>query len=420
MKFGPLEDIFKSLSHALQNKAGGRTGLFFQAYAFLWIVLSTYLIVSLILSINNKLDLVYVASAPIYIFLLYTIIYIFWTYEKKVGIERRRVKELQVVDSVNLEYKFTEPAELGFNNMLFFRVNNPTEKRIENIWIRAVFPGTIRCDKPILNLGDLEPMSSVPSSFSFIPLLAGNVSTGYCDLYLEINNNKHQKSPIFFGNIDIVHSYFGLNIEILEELRLGHSSTISVKMKNTLNVDLTNLHIMSSFPEGLKYDTAFSDTKNMTPGSSYSVTYQVMPTIPGTLDIGYFEILFTLGGNNCKIGPVAFGEQHIGIPDVKVKVNVPETLYCEVGNTLSIYVENISDEIVSNVCFNSCFSSFIECHNTGTCIPEIQPHASAYTSLAIKPISAGKIDLGNLNFSFEVNEILCQQEPIDLGTHEVV
>ncbi|WP_342305343.1 hypothetical protein [Methanolobus sp. ZRKC5] len=419
MKFGPLEDVAKSLAHALQNKAGGRSGLFFQIYSFLWIVLSTYLIASLILSINSKLDLIYAASAPIYIFLLYIIIYIFWTYEKRVGIESRRVKELQIVDSVNLEYKFTEPAELGFSNMLFFRVNNPTEKMIENIWIRAAFPGTIRCDKPVLNLGDIEPISSVSSSFSFIPLVAGTMSMGYCDLYLEVNNNKHQKHPIFFGNIDIVHSFFELKFEQLETLRLGQSSTISIKMKNTLNVDLINLHVKSSFPKGLKYDTAFSDTKNMAPDSSYGVTYQIMPTIAGILDIGYFEIIFTLGNNNCKIGPVAFGEQHIQIPDVNVKINVPETLYSEVGNTLNIYVENRSDETVSNVCFNSCFSSFVECQNTDACIPEIQPHSSAYTSLAIKPINAGKIDLGNLNFSFEVNEVLCQQEPIDLGTHEI-
>lgn len=420
MKLGPLEDIVKSLSHALQNKAGGRSGLFFQIYAFLWIVVSTYLIISLILSINNKFDLVYAASAPIYIFLLYAIIYIFWTYEKKVGIEKRRVNELQIVDSVNLEYKFTEPAELGFNNMLFFRINNPTEKKVENIWIRAVFPGTVRCDKTVLNLGDIEPMSSVSSSFSFMPLLAGTVSMGYCDLYLEVNNNKHQKPPIFFGNINIAHSCIRLSIEPLETLRLGHSSTISIKIENTLNVALMDLHVRSSFPEGIKCDTAFSDTKNMAPGSSYDVTYRVMPIIADTLEIGDFEILFTLGDNNCMIGPVAFGEQHIKIPDVNVKINIPETLYSEVGNTLSIYVENKSDEIVSNVCFNSCFSSFIECHNPSVCISEIQPYSSGYTSLVIKPVNAGKMNLGYLNFSFEVKEITCQREPIDMGTHEVV
>lgn len=419
MKFGPLEDMVKSLSHALQNKAGGSSGLFFQIYAFLWIVVSTYLIISLILSINNKFNPVYAASAPIYIFLLYTIIYIFWTYEKKVGIEKRRVNELQIVDSINLEYKFTEPAELGFNNMLFFRVNNPTEKIIENIWIRAVFPGTVRCDKLVLNLGDIQPMSSASSSFTFVPLLSGTVSMGYCDLYLEVNKNKHQKPPIFFGNINIAHSYIRLNTELLETLRLGYSSTISIKIENTLNVNLVNLHVKSSFTDGLKYDTALSDTKNMPPVSSYDITYQVLPIIVGTLNIGHFEILFTLGDNSCMIGPVAFGEQHIQMPDVNVKVNVPETLYSEVANTLSIYAENRSDEIISNVCFNSCFSSFIECHNTDACIPEIQPHSSAYTSLVIRPTDAGKFDLGNLNFSFEVNEILCQQDPIDLGTHEV-
>ncbi|MDY0388691.1 MAG: hypothetical protein RBT65_16525 [Methanolobus sp.] len=419
MKFGLLEDMVKSLSHALQNKAGGGSGLFFQIYAFLWIVVSTYLIISLILSINNKLNLVYAASAPIYIFLFYTIIYIFWTYEKKVGIEKRRVNELQIVDFINLEYKFTEPAELGFNNMLFFRINNPTEKIIENVWIKAVFPRTVRCDKPVLNLGDIQAMSFASSSFAFVPLLSGTVKMGYCDLYLEINKNKHQKPPIFFGNINIAHSCIRLNIELLEALRLGHGSTVSIKIENTLNVNLVNLYVKAYFSDRIKSDTVFSDTKNIVPGSSYDITYQVMPTNVGTLIIGYFEIIFTLGNNNCMIGPVDFGEQHIQMPDVNVKVNVPETLYSEVANTLSIYVENRSDEFISNVCFNSCFSSFIECYNTDACIPEIQPHSSAYASLVIKPINAGKIDLGNLNFSFEVNEILCQQDPIDLGTHEV-
>ena len=419
MNLGPFEDIAKSLSHALYNKAGGRSGLFFQIYAFLWIVLSTYLIVSLILSINKKFDLIYAASAPIYIFLLYAIIYIFWIYEKKVGIERRRVQEMQVVDSVNIEYKFSEPAEIGFTNMLYFRVNNPTDKPVENIWVRAVFPATIRCDKPVLNLADLEPMSSVPSSFSFVPLSSGTVSMGYCDLYFEINNNEHQKPPIFFGNIKISHSYMGLSVELLEPLRFGHSSTISIKMDNRLNADLINLHLKSSFAKGVKYDTVFSDTKTMAPGSSYHVTYQVIPKIPGTIDLGYFDILFTLGDNNCKIGPVVFGEHHIQLPEVNVRINIPDVLYSEVGNTIGIYVDNKSDEIINKVCFNSCFSSFIECHNTGACIPEIQPHSSGYTSLTIKPVNSGKMYLGNLNFSFEVNEVLCQQEPIDLGTHEV-
>jgi hypothetical protein len=38
----------------------------------------------------------------------------------------------------------------------------------------------------------------------------------------------------------------------------------------------------------------------------------------------------------------------------------------------------------------------------------------------IKPVNAGQIDLGNLNISFEVNDITLQKEPIDMGTHGVV
>jgi hypothetical protein len=95
-------------------------------------------------------------------------------------------------------------------------------------------------------------------------------------------------------------------------------------------------------------------------------------------------------------------------------------LYSEVGNSIGIYVDNRSDDVLHNVCFNSCFSSFVECHEPNVCIAEIQPHSSGFTSLVVKPVNPGKIDFGNLNFSFEVNEMICQQEPFDLGTHKVV
>ncbi|WP_094228179.1 hypothetical protein [Methanolobus psychrotolerans] len=420
MKFGALDDIAKSFSHALLNEAGGRSGLFFWSYVFLWIALTSYFIVSRLLSLHERTDLIYLASAPIYIILLYVPIYIFWLYEKKIGIEKRRIKEIQLVDTVNAEYKFAEPVETGFNSMLFLRLNNPTEKLIENIWIRAVFPVTVRCDKPVLSLGSLEPMSSLTASLPFVPLTSGTLSMGYYDLYFEIHGHKHQKPPVFLGNIDISYSFLKVDVKIPEPLRLGHSSIITTKIENRSNVNLDKLQIKCFFHRGLSYDTAFSDTKSMAPGSDYSVIYSITPTIESKIDVGHFDILLNIGGNNCKIGPVAFGEYYVQVPNINIKINIPKTLYSEIGNSIGIYVENRSDEMIHNICFNSCFSSFVECHNPGVCIPEVQPYSSGYTSLVIKPANTGKIDLGNLNFSFEVNGALCQQEPIVLGIHGVV
>ncbi|WP_292467361.1 hypothetical protein [Methanolobus sp.] len=419
MKLGPLDGIVKAIVYSLQNEAGGRSGLFFQFYVFLWIVVTSFFAVTRILSVSERPDPIYIASAPVYIILLYAPIHVFWTYEKNVGIERRRVKEMQLVDSVNIEYKFTEPAEMGFSNFLYLRLNNPTEKPIENIWIRAVFPATIRCDKPVLNLGSLEPVSSLTASFSFVPLVAGSLSMGYYELYFEISNHEHQKPPIFFGNVNSVHSYLALDFELHEPFKFGHSSALSIRMKNYSNRNLDKLHVKCFFAKGFNYDTAFSETTTLLPGSSYEVLHEVTPTIGGMPDLGHFDVMFEIEGNSCMIGDVAFGEHYIQIPEIDIKINMPEILYSEVGNTIGIHVGNKSSEVISNVCFNSCFTSFIECHKPNVCIPAIQPYSSGYVSLVIKPVNSGRIDLGNLNYSFEVNDVVFQKEPIDLGTHGV-
>ena len=330
------------------------------------------------------------------------------------------LREMQVVDSVNVDYKFAGSVELGFKNPLYLRVNNPTEKKVENIWMRTVFPATVLCSKPILCLGSLEPGSSICANLSFVPLVAGNVSMGYYDLYFEVDGHKHQKPPYFFENIKVSHTYLPINVNIGDHFRFGHESKISFKMINKSKIELGELHIKCSFSNHLNYDTAFSQTKNLAPEAVFNAEYLITPTKGGDIDFGKYEVFFKIGGNNCKIEPTTFGKYYVQTPDVIVRIKMPESLYSEVGNSIGIYVDNRSDDILKNVCFNSCFSSFIECHDPNTCIEEIQPHSSGFTSLVVKPINHGKIDFGNLNFSFEVNEMICQQEPFDLGVHKVV
>jgi hypothetical protein len=420
LELGPLNDITRSVTYTLQNEAGGRTGIFFQFYVFLWVMLTTFFTVTRILSVTSRPDPIYLASAPMYILLLYVPLYVFWIYEKKVGIEKRRIGEMQIVDSVNVEYRFADSIELGFKNPLYLRVNNPSKKRIENIWLRAVFPATVLCGKPVLNLGSLDPGSSICANISFVPLIAGNLSMGYYDLYLEVDRHKHQKPPFFFENIKVNHSYLPLNVNIEEQIKFGHERKISFKMMNKSNIELTELHVKCSFTDHLNYDTAFSETKNLSPGAVFAAEYRITPTKGGEIEFGKYEIFFKLGGNNCKIEPVTFGKHFVQTPEVYVRIKMPDSLYSEVGNSIGIYMDNKSDDILKNVCFNSCFSSFIECHEPNACIDEIQPHSSGYTSLVVKPVNNGKIDFGNLNFSFEVNDIICQQEPFDLGIHKVV
>jgi hypothetical protein len=420
LKLGPLNDITRSLTYTLQNEAGGRTGIFFQFYVFLWVMFTTFLTVTRILSVTSRPDPIYLASAPMYIIILYLPIYAFWIYEKKIGIERRRIREMQVVDSVTVDYKFADSVELGFKNPLYLRVNNPTDKKIENIWMRTVFPATVLCSKPVLCLGSLEPGSSICANISFVPLVAGNLSMGYYDLYFEVDGHKHQKPPYFYENIKINHSYLPLNVDIGNKFRFGHDSKITFKLINKSNIELGELHVKCSFPEHINYDSAFSETKNLSPGSVFNTEYRITPAKGGEVDFGKYEVFFKIGGNNCKVEPVSFGKYYIQTPEVNVRIKIPESLYSEVGNSIGIYVDNKSDDILHNVCFNSCFSSFIECHDPNACIGEIQAHSSGFTSLVVKPINPGKIDFGNLNFSFEVNEIICLQEPFDLGVHKVV
>jgi hypothetical protein len=420
LNLGPLNDITRSLTYTLQNEAGGRIGIFFQFYVFLWVMLTSFFTVTRILSVTSRPNPVYIASAPMYVILLYIPLYLFWMYEKKIGIERKRVREVQVIESINVDYRFADSVELGFKNPLYLRVNNPTDKRIENIWLRVVFPATVLCSKPVLSLGSLESGSSICANISFVPLIAGSLSMGYYDLYLEVDRHKHQKPPFFFENIKVNHTYLQLNADIENQLKFGHESKISLKLTNKSKIELEELHVKCSFPDYLKYDTAFSETKNIKPESVFNTRYLITPCKGGDIELGNFEVFFKIAGNNCKIGPEPFGKYCVRTPEVNIRIKMPESLYHEVGNSIGIYIDNKSDDILHNVCFNSCFSSFIECHEPNVCIKDIQPHSSGFTSVVVKPINSGKIDFGNLNFSFEVNEIICQQEPFDLGVHKVV
>lgn len=419
MKLGPLDSIIKAFTYSLQNCAGGKTGLIFQFYGFLWIVLTTFFTVTRILSITRRADPLYIASAPVFIAILYVPIHVFWMYEKNIGIERRRVKEFEMADSVTLEYKFSEPSEMGFTNLLYIRLTNPTEKRLENIWMRVVFPATILCSKPVMCLGCLEPMACTTTSFSFVPTVAGSLSMGYYELYFEIDDHEHQKPPVFFGNINVHHSYLGIDFEIDRPLKFGHNSVITVGIQNYANNSLSNLHIKCIFPKTVNYDTAFSNTTTIAPGQSCQTSFVVTPVNGEEVNLGNFEVMFDIERINCRINSIEFGTHYVQLPEIRVKVNIPDKLYTEVGNTIGIYVENKSDEVIKNVCFNSCFTSFIECHKPNVCIPQIQPYESGYASLVIKPVSTGKIDLGNLNYSFEINDKVMQKEPIDLGMHMV-
>ncbi len=420
LKLGALVDFKKSIFYTLENRTGGKIGIFFQFYVFLWFVITSFFVATTILSLNEGPDPVYIASAPVVIILLYIPIYLFWIYEDRIGIEKRRIREMQDVDAVNVEYRFPDSVELGFRNKLYIRVNNPTEKSVENIWIRVMFPVTVLCDKPVMPLGSLKPHSSLTASLSFVPTLAGKLSFGYYDLYLEVCGNKHQKAPFFLEDINVNHTYLCIDPNIEDTLHVGHDKQIIIKIRNNANVELYDMHVKCSFSENLKYDTAFSKKWTMIPGAEIDAIYNIIPCAGRKINLGHFEVLFKIAGNNCKIGPTELGERIVQVPDVDVDIKIPDTLYSEAGNSIGIYVHNRSNETIHNVCFNSCFSSFIDCHNPNACIPLIQPESSGFTSLVVKPVKPGKIDLGNLNFSFEVNEILCTEEPFYMGMHQVI
>jgi hypothetical protein len=355
----------------------------------------------------------------LFIILPYLPVYTFWLYELLSGIKKRDLRHNCVLGSINISYKLSCPIELGVENSIYFQVNNPADVLIKNAWLRAILPDNMVCINSHVSLGNLPPLSSSAVSLTFVPLCAGNSNLGYFDVYFELEKRKHIKNQLSLGNHVVECSHLLVDSSLASPLKFGFESIMAVKLQNRFSYPLTNIRVECFFAKGLDFDSASFDIIEMQPGSVQSLKFNILPKNTEIKGIGYFNISFTINGRHCQINAIEFDRNELILPDLDIRLNIPDYFYKDIPATIGIVTENRSEDSILNVCFSSCFPSFVDCQLPTVCINKIESKASRYASIDLIPNVSGKINFGNLNISFEVNGVICQKEPLYLGTHNV-
>ncbi|WP_406662167.1 hypothetical protein V7O66_05980 [Methanolobus sp. ZRKC3] len=320
---------------------------------------------------------------------------------------------------MNANYRFPIPIELGLKNPLYFEVNNPSDLGIKNVWIRVNLPDAIRCTSPHIRIGDIGPNSSGTAHIAFIPTSTSKVDFGHFDLYFELESRKYIKEKLPLGKHEIECSYLLVDSVLAAPLKFGLELPLAINLENHFPQPLTDVQVKCFFSKGIDFDTDTFKINSLASGFVQPLNINILPKSTKISKIGYFNVNFMLDDNYCHIPRVEFEKSELILPELHIRLNIPDVFYKDMPATIGIIVENRSDELLSNVCFSSCFPSFVDCQLPKTCIAEIQLGASRYAAIDLKPNVSGKVNFGNLNISFEVNGILCQKEPIDLGTYNV-
>ncbi|WP_292464712.1 hypothetical protein [Methanolobus sp.] len=437
-------DFICSLSYALLNKSRGKSGYLFQMYSLVWIMWLAFFAVGMLhpmssgiglhtlayslmpLSISSLLSGVIPLSVPVFVLALfvfvvlpYTPIHFFWIYENIWGISKRRLLGMQVRDAVVVGYNYPASAETGFPYAVTLHVNNPTDTDIGNVWLRWVFPDSFKCAGSQLSLGTVAGGSSGSASIPFISLHTGKNSMGTADLYFEIRGQKYTKNNLPIGLCNVICSCLFVNTSIPDALHFGEEAPLGIYLMNRLSFSLDDVQVSCSFSEGIDADVTSFNIGNMQAGSGQALAINIIPKVIGEISVGHFSVEFRMNGNVCNAGPLGFNIRRIFAPELNVRMNTPETLYKSIPASLGFIVENRSDESLTNISLSSCFSSQIECEVPTVYIEGLLPSSSRYVSIAIRPMTSGKADLGNLNVSFEVNGFLCRKEPLVLGVHKI-
>jgi hypothetical protein len=188
---------------------------------------------------------------------------------------------------------------------------------------------------------------------------------------------------------------------------------------NRLSFSVDDVQVKCSFRDDIDPDVTSFGIGNMQAGFGQALAINIIPKTIGEISVGHFSVEYRMNGNVCSAGPLGFDVRRIFAPELNVRMNTPETLYKGIPASLGFIVENRSDEPLINITLSSCFSSQIECDVPTVIIEGLLPSASRYASIAIRPMTSGKADLGNLNVSFEVNSILCRKGPLVLGVHKI-
>jgi len=433
-----------SLSYSLLNKARGTSGYIFQMYSIVWIMWLAFFAAGMLHPLSSATGLQNLAyslmpaaaadmlpaiipvSVPVlfltllvFVIFPYMPVHAFWIYEKTSGVTKRRQKGMHVCRSMTVDCSFPGSVEVGFPCIVSFILSNPSDLDVGNVWLRWVFPGQLRCDISQMPVGALAKGSSGYVSMTFVPLSTGRIPMGSVDLYFEIRGQKYTRNCISMGACNVNCSCLSVNTSIPEILQFGKKVSAGIYVANISSFSLHDVRVNCSFQEGIDSDVTSLNIGSIPAGSGQAVFLNVVPKIIGDISPGQLNIVLMLNDNVCHAGPVGFEVCRILAPDLHIRMNRPDTLYKGIPASIGFIAENRSDEVLSSICLSSCFSSQIECMAPIVSIDQILPGCARYISLGIRPLIKGKADLGNMNVSFEVNNILCRKEPIVLGVHRI-
>ncbi len=105
---------------------------------------------------------------------------------------------------------------------------------------------------------------------------------------------------------------------------------------------------------------------------------------------------------------------------IKYQIDVDKPLIIGVEKPIKITINNPSETAILNINIQSDISTLVKCDKPTAQIKTVLPNSSEYTAIFITPRIADKIDLGNLNISYEINGNTYEKETIAIGTYEAV
>ena len=105
---------------------------------------------------------------------------------------------------------------------------------------------------------------------------------------------------------------------------------------------------------------------------------------------------------------------------IECQIYVENPLIVGVEKPIKITIDNPTEISIFNIKIQSKISTLIKCNKPTVEIKAVQSNSSENTAIFITPRIADKIDLGNLNISYDINGNTYEKEPMAMGTYESV
>ncbi len=253
------------------------------------------------------------------------------------------------------------------------------------------------------------------NSIVFTNLILGGIVGGYTifKIFYDAKKRTIEYENEISDNIDI-------NIDSQNPFILGVNNSFEITVNNGTEIPITNISLISNFPNSLICNETLKPIDIVPAKSSESKTLLLTPTVAEEIDLGNLAVTLEIDGYTYEKEPVKIGIFDVIPPEINIQINVPNQLKVGIENPVKITVKNQSDVLLSNVQIETNFSRLITCDETIVHTDDIPANSSEYTAIFITPRIADKIDLGNLNLSFDINETTYKKEPIAMGIYEAV